>query len=91
MVKKGFIVKGIVQGVGFRYFAVKRANLYGIKGYVKNLDDGSVEIGAYGSEEAMSKFEKEISIGPSSASVFSIKTFNVLKNLEDYRGFEIQY
>jgi acylphosphatase len=91
LVKKGFLVKGLVQGVGFRYFALKMANKCGIKGYVKNLDDGSVEIGAFGSEEAMSQFEKEISVGPSQASVFSVKNFDVLENLEDYDRFEIQY
>lgn len=36
-------VKGVVQGVGFRIAAVRRAHALGIKGWVRNLDDGSVE------------------------------------------------
>ena len=36
-------VKGFVQGVGYRFFAVRQANNLGVKGYVKNLIDGGVE------------------------------------------------
>jgi len=38
------IIKGVVQGVGFRSLVQKRATLYGLCGYVKNLADQSVEI-----------------------------------------------
>lgn len=57
-------VYGRVQGVGFRFFTEKIASRFDILGYVKNLDDGSVEIVAQGSEVNLQKFIKEIKIGP---------------------------
>ena len=39
-----FIVKGYVQGVGYRYFVKRNADALGLKGYVRNLPDGSVEV-----------------------------------------------
>jgi acylphosphatase len=48
------IVKGIVQGVGFRYFTVYQAQrIGGITGYVRNLRDGSVEVVAEGEREKL--------------------------------------
>ena len=45
VVRKHIIFYGRVQDVGFRYFAVYKARLLGLAGWVKNLDDGSVEMG----------------------------------------------
>ena len=50
------MVYGRVQGVGFRAFVEVEALLLGLKGYVKNLPDGTVEIIAEGNEEALKKF-----------------------------------
>ena len=47
-IRKHFIFYGNVQGVGFRYTACCTARNYGISGWVKNLDDGSVEMEAEG-------------------------------------------
>lgn len=44
-------VHGLVQGVGFRYSTQREAKALGLKGYAKNLDDGSVEVVAWGEEE----------------------------------------
>lgn len=41
-------VYGLVQGVGFRYSTMNEAKARGLKGYARNLDDGSVEVMAYG-------------------------------------------
>ena len=56
------IVDGIVQGVGYRYNVKHIAVRYKLKGYVKNLDDGRVEIVAEGDEESLSKFLNDIRI-----------------------------
>jgi acylphosphatase len=56
------IVDGIVQGVGYRYNVKHIAIRYKLKGYVKNLDDGRVEIVAEGDEESLSKFLNDIRI-----------------------------
>jgi len=62
-------VSGRVQGVGFRFFTVNRANRYGITGWVKNLYDGSVEIEAEGKTSDLHLFLEEVRVGPASAHV----------------------
>ena len=65
-------VKGVVQGVGFRYFCYRQAVTYGITGYTKNLFNGDVEILAQGEENALNGFVKEVKIGPRSSTVTSV-------------------
>ena len=50
-VRKRIFFYGRVQGVGFRYYAVQKANQLGLTGWVKNLYDGSVEMEVEGQEE----------------------------------------
>ncbi len=60
-------VYGNVQGVAFRAFAQEKALALGIFGYAKNLHDGSVEVVAQGSEEALKKYLNLISVGSEGA------------------------
>ena len=50
-IRKHIIFYGRVQGVGFRYYTVQKANQLGLTGWVKNLYDGSVEMEVEGQEE----------------------------------------
>ena len=50
-VRKHIFFYGRVQGIGFRYYAVQKANQLGLTGWVKNLYDGSVEMEVEGQEE----------------------------------------
>ena len=50
-VRKHIFFFGRVQGVGFRYYAVQKANQLGLTGWVKNLYDGSLEMEVEGQEE----------------------------------------
>ena len=59
-----YVVRGRVQGVGYRNFAQVAATGLGVKGYAKNLDDGSVEVYAIGSEEALRELSGILSKGP---------------------------
>lgn len=52
-IRKHLRFYGRVQGVGFRYYAVNKANQLGLTGWVKNLPDGSVEMEAQGAEAAI--------------------------------------
>ena len=56
MIRVHLIIRGKVQGVGYRNNAKRRADLLGIRGWVKNLSDGSVEIIAQGSEQSIKEF-----------------------------------
>jgi acylphosphatase len=68
-VARRFVVSGRVQGVGFRYFALAAARHEGVSGYVRNLDDGTVETVAEGEQESMERFERALRRGPSHADV----------------------
>ena len=69
MIKAKIIVKGLVQGVGYRYFCFRKAKEYSLTGYVKNLVNGDVEIEVEGDKYLIMSFMKELKIGPTKANV----------------------
>lgn len=58
------IVRGRVQGVGFRVHTRAAAQRHGCKGWVRNLPDGRVEVYAQADEDALTELLTEISQGP---------------------------
>jgi acylphosphatase len=68
-----YIVQGRVQGVGYRYFARRQAEALGIAGYARNRPDGSVEVVAEGTEEALGDFEGRLRAGPDFATVTGLE------------------
>jgi acylphosphatase len=64
-----FLISGRVQGVGFRYFAERAAKEAGVTGWARNLDDGSVEVHANGSEKQLDELESRLRTGPRQADV----------------------
>ena len=62
-------VIGVVQGVGFRWFVRERARRLGLAGWVKNLDDGSVEVAAAGAPDQLDLLRAELRRGPDGALV----------------------
>jgi acylphosphatase len=83
------IVKGVVQGVGFRYWTFKTAQSLDILGYVSNLPDGSVEAVAEGERGMIEEFIKAIKVGPTYSDVtdLSIEWYNKPRS---YNGFTIE-
>jgi acylphosphatase len=69
---KRFLVSGLVQGVGFRYFAERSAKRLRVCGYVRNLPDGRVEAYAIGTPEQLASFRQALENGPSSGSVSEV-------------------
>lgn len=67
------LVSGRVQGVFFRANAKEEAERLELKGYAKNLDNGSVEILVQGKEDRIGQFIKWCEEGPKSATVTNIK------------------
>lgn len=72
-IAKKFVVKGRVQGVGYRYFADRVASELGIWGYVKNLWDGNVEVYAIGEIAAVEELKRQLAEGPRSAHVTGVE------------------
>ncbi len=69
---KHYLVRGRVQGVGYRYFALEVAERLGITGYARNLSTGEVEIHAEADEVALERFKQELQRGPRMARVTGI-------------------
>jgi len=69
---KRFLIQGIVQGVGFRYFARREARGLRLAGYVRNLADGSVEAVARGDEKTLAALEAALRRGPGGSRVDSV-------------------
>lgn len=63
------VVRGRVQGVGFRYTTLRRALSLGLVGWVANRHDGSVEVVAEGERAALDTFLEFLHIGPPAAEV----------------------
>src|ERR1039458_1425508 len=68
-----WIVRGRVQGVGFRYFAQRAAAGLGLTGYARNLDDGRVEVYAAGPEDKLSQLAGLLYRGPRWADVRGVE------------------
>jgi len=68
------IVRGDVQGVGFRYFVQRKAQQLGLSGWVRNNDDGTVELVAEGSRQQLEQLKRALEEGPRLARVDRVET-----------------
>jgi len=84
------LLSGRVQGVGFRYFAERRAARYNIKGYVRNTYDNKVEIVCQGLAINLDKFILEVKNGPSFSHINKVD-IDEIKDAPIYDTFEIKY
>ncbi len=85
-----FIISGRVQGVGFRYFAVRAARDLCITGTVRNLADGTVEAIAEGSRSSIMEFRNTLERGPSYGHVTRVDETE-MKPTGRYAGFDIVF
>ncbi len=70
---KRFVVRGRVQGVGFRWFVEREAHLLGIAGWVRNNHDGSVEVLAQGTRDQLLGLHSRLREGPRAARVDAVE------------------
>jgi acylphosphatase len=86
-----FLVSGMVQGVGYRFFAQRAAGRIGVAGYVKNLHDGRVEVYAIGRAAQLAALHAELERGPRMASVERVQVLDD-EIMDRYRdGFVIEH
>jgi acylphosphatase len=82
-------ITGRVQGVWFRASAKEKADALGITGWVRNCEDGSVEVLAQGSEEELKEFVKWCHHGPPSATITDVQEQNE-PDAEQMTSFQIR-
>jgi len=90
MVARRFLISGMVQGVGYRFFVLRAAARHQVLGTVRNLPDGRVEVMAEGERQAVDEFKNDLVTGPALAIVTDIdETDMPVTGL--YRDFRIDY
>lgn len=88
MTARRAVVRGFVQGVGFRFFAQRSARSLGIRGWVRNRADGSVESVAEGEETAVMEYLARLEKGPAGSRVEGVDVEPV--DPEGTSGFEVR-
>ena len=86
---KKIIIKGLVQGIGFRSFIHYYALKYDISGYAKNCPDGCVEVVGKGKDSNLDKFIEHISKGPPGAKITEINISDLKDDSLNFKGFRI--
>ena len=88
---KRYYVSGMVQGVGFRYFAERAAMHLKVMGYVRNLRDGRVEVYAIAPEESLAALRRDLERGPRGATVTSVTEEEAVVEPRFADKFSIEY
>ena len=89
IISRRFFIGGEVQGVGYRFFAQRTAARHQVVGYVRNLDDGRVEVLAEGPAPHVEAFRDELAAGPRYAAVQNVEEL-VLDPTGLYPTFRIE-
>ncbi len=89
VVARKYIVSGLVQGVGYRFFVQRAAARHQVRGYVKNLTDGRVEAFAQGDEQSVEAFKHDLIAGPTYSNVEHLEEI-VTEPSNSYSAFRIE-
>lgn len=90
VIRRRLLISGAVQGVGFRYWAVREAAAFDVRGYVCNLRDGSVEAVLEGPRDEVARFAEILSQGPRYGRVHSATAVDEEPRGE-YASFEVRF
>lgn len=86
-----FIVSGMVQGVGFRWFVARHARALGLTGYARNLPDGRVEVVTSAADPvSLARLEEKLRQGPASAWVERVERYDEIAETLPAGSFEIR-
>lgn len=88
-IARKFLIRGDVQGVGYRFFAQRAAAAHQVLGYVRNCSDGTVEAVAEGSLANVEEFKKDLVTGPQWAAVEQVEEIS-LEPSGLYSSFRIE-
>ncbi len=88
-IARKFLIRGDVQGIGYRFFAQRAAASHQVMGYVRNCSDGTVEAVAEGSPFDVEEFKKDLVTGPQWATVRQVEEI-CLEPTGQYSSFRIE-
>ncbi len=84
-----YLVTGRVQGVGFRWFVEREARLIGVGGWVRNRDDGTVEVMASGTNAQLGSLYDSLKAGPRAARIDRVEVDEAAP-FRGYKTFQIE-
>lgn len=90
MARARFLVHGVVQGVGFRWFVLRAASRLGLSGIARNLPDGDVEVLAEGAAGSIDELERELRRGPSASRVERVEKSELPHEITLPKSFETE-
>jgi len=86
-----FLIQGRVQGVGFRWFVQREAGQLDLRGWVRNTEEGEVEVVASGTPDELAKLRASLRLGPRGSRVDHLVEHTLdEKEAEDLSSFRIE-
>ncbi len=89
LIARKYLIRGEVQGVGYRFFAQRVAAGHQVVGYVRNLADGRVEVLAEGTRESVEGLKHDLAAGPDYGTVAGVEEL-ILEPTGAYKAFLIE-
>ena len=86
-----WIVQGRVQGVGFRWYVLNQAQSLGVRGWVANTPDGSVEVVGLATAETLDRFEALLAKGPPAARVQHLESRSIPHDVVESKSFTVKH
>jgi acylphosphatase len=90
-IARRFVVRGRVQGVGFRWYVLQQAARLGLRGWVRNQEDGSVEVVAVTTPETLVDLEAALRRGPPGARVQNLDVADVPHEAVETKSFTVKH
>jgi acylphosphatase len=91
LVARRWVVFGRVQGVGFRWFVFGVAQALGVRGWVRNTEDGSVEVVGLAGASAIDQLDARLAAGPPGARILRVDRSDVPHEIVDGKSFRIKH
>ncbi len=86
-----WVVRGRVQGVGFRWYVLNQAQALGVRGWARNLEDGAVEVVGMATAATLGELEQALRRGPRGAAVSALEVSEVPHEVVDSKSFIIRH
>ena len=91
LVGRRWVISGRVQGVGFRWFVLNVAQSLGVRGWVRNREDGAVEVVGLAAAATIDALDARVSAGPPGARIISVQRSDVPHELVEGKSFRINH
>jgi acylphosphatase len=86
---RSWVIVGRVQGVGFRWFVMNHAQALGVRGWVRNTEDGSVEVAGVAAPSTLDQLDARLSAGPPGSYIVEVRRSAIRPESVEGKSFRI--